>query len=57
MAIGAPDSFVIHLALDEGPIDIDFVLDLPVIEVGFFLKQFELEMITELIACMKVCVQ
>ena len=53
MAIRATDSFVIHLALDERTINIDFVLDLAVSKVGIVTKQFEVIEIAKVITPLK----
>ena len=38
MAVCAANPFVVHLALHERTVDVDFILDLPISEVGVFLK-------------------
>ena len=53
MAIRATDPFVIHLALYERTIHIDFVFDLAVSKVRIITKQLKIVKIAKLIAPMK----
>ena len=39
VAVGTADAVVVHLALQEGAVDVDFVLDLSVGEIQTFVKQ------------------
>ena len=46
VAIGTTNSLVIHPALDEGPVDVNLILDLAIGKVGVGSQQFQLKVVT-----------